>query len=170
MITLDLLTEHHAAEVLEFERSNRTYFRTFVPDRGDSYFDLENLRTTLRSFAAEMAQGLLRMYLVRDAEGRLVGRVNLVDIAEGRASLGYRIGQAHTGKGYATQAVRLALAEAFGPLGLHRVDAVTTAANAASQAVLLRAGFALVRREPGALEHNGIMHDALHYSKTLPVA
>ncbi len=57
--------------------------------------------------------------------------LGLYDVARGhlqKAEIGYRVGQRHNGRGYATAAVALALAEAYGRLGLHRVEAFTAPA------------------------------------------
>jgi [ribosomal protein S5]-alanine N-acetyltransferase len=52
----------------------------------------------------------------------------------------------HWGRGYATEAVRQALAYAFGTMGLRRVVAETQVANTASVRLLERSGFRLLRQ------------------------
>jgi ribosomal-protein-alanine N-acetyltransferase len=52
----------------------------------------------------------------------------------------------HWGRGYATDAVRQALAYAFGTMGLRRVVAETQVANVASVRLLERLGFRLLRQ------------------------
>jgi [ribosomal protein S5]-alanine N-acetyltransferase len=47
----------------------------------------------------------------------------------------------HGGRGYATQAVRLAVRVAFDDLKLHRVQAAVVPENAASARVLAKVGF-----------------------------
>src|SRR5690606_36931600 len=74
----------------------------------------------------------------------LVARVNLTRVRGHHfhsAELGYRVAQDHGGKGYATEAVRLALDYAFVRLRLHRVEAAVRVGNEASAKVLLRNGF-----------------------------
>ncbi|MGE5591524.1 MAG: GNAT family N-acetyltransferase [Bacillota bacterium] len=63
-----------------------------------------------------------------------------------RAEVGYRIAKRHNGKGYATQALKLILDDAFGKYGLHAVEANTTPDNIGSQIVLIKNGFELVGR------------------------
>ena len=55
--------------------------------------------------------------------------------------LGYAFGPAYWGRGYATEAGRAVLSEAFGSLGLTRLVAVTSDDNHASQHVLHKLGF-----------------------------
>ena len=154
-----------AADILQFERENRAYFTQWVPDRGDDYFIPANMERFLAEIEAEQARGECYMYLVRLA-GELVGRVNLTDVKDGAASLGYRMGQRHSGKGYATEAVRLALREAAAR-GITTVRAMTTGTNLGSQSVLLRNGFQPAGAVPRALEVNGERHDAVLFSKSL---
>jgi ribosomal-protein-alanine N-acetyltransferase len=87
-------------------------------------------------------------FAVRLADtGEFVGYAHLGEVErdQGRCKLGYLIGEkAHWGRGYATEAVRAVVAQAFGPLGLHRVQAGAYATNPASIRVLEKVGF---RRE-----------------------
>ncbi|MEM7021847.1 MAG: GNAT family N-acetyltransferase [Pseudomonadota bacterium] len=57
------------------------------------------------------------------------------------AELGYSLGRAYWGKGYATEAVR-AMLEHARPLGLHQLEAYSFTDNPASARVLEKAGFA----------------------------
>lgn len=54
--------------------------------------------------------------------------------------IGWRLGAAHWGKGFATEAARAVLAHAFGPLGLEEVVSFTVPANKRSRAVMERLG------------------------------
>ena len=63
------------------------------------------------------------------------------DAKHRRAMIGYALARAHWGHGYAQEALRLALGHAFGPLGLHRVEADIDPRNAASLRVIERVGF-----------------------------
>ena len=59
------------------------------------------------------------MHLIRDAQGVMVGRVNLSVLGKDRktAELGYRIGENVTNLGYASEAVNLVLEKAFTTYG-----------------------------------------------------
>lgn len=165
-LRLEPLRLGHAEEIIAFERENRGFFAQSVPDRGDDYFFLAKMERFLTEIEAEQARGESFLYLVRDASGELVGRVNLVDVRDGVASLGYRIGAKHGGKGYATKAVRLALAEAVSR-GISCVKAMTTVSNLGSQAVLRRNGFVEVEGRPESLDVNGTTHKAIHFERRL---
>lgn len=59
--------------------------------------------------------------------------------------IGWRLAAEHWGRGYATEAARLALAYGFGPLALPAVVSFTTAENRRSRAVMERLG---MHRDP----------------------
>lgn len=79
--------------------------------------------------------------------GALVGVINLNNIIRGyfrNAFLGFYAFVPHAGQGLMLEGLRLVIAEAFGPLGLHRLEANIQPANARSLNLVKRAGF---RRE-----------------------
>ncbi|MEQ7008702.1 GNAT family N-acetyltransferase [Actinopolymorpha sp. B17G11] len=138
---LQLLRHDHARALLVFERENRDYFAASIPDRGDDYFAQFDARH--RERLSEQAAGLLYFHVLVD-NGEVLGRVNLVDVAEGSAELGYRIAEKAAGRGLATRAVHQVCAMAASEYGLTTLRARTTLDNAASRAVLARTGFVSV--------------------------
>ncbi|MFF1465636.1 GNAT family N-acetyltransferase [Streptomyces sp. NPDC058330] len=139
MTMLQRLRADHAPALLAFERENRAYFAAFVPDRGDVYFTGFDARHA--ELLAEQAAGAHHFHVLADTSGAVLGRVNLVDVADGSAELGYRIAERAAGQGLATSAVREVCGLARSRYGLRSLRAVTTVDNPASQAVLGRAGF-----------------------------
>ncbi|WP_369169915.1 GNAT family N-acetyltransferase [Streptomyces sp. R28] len=139
MLTLERLRADHADALLAFEQENREYFARSVPDRGDAYFaDFDAL---LQARLAEQDAGVCHFHVVLDTDGRLVGRVNLVDVEDGCAELGYRVGERAAGKGVATAAVAEVCRVAGTAYGLTALVAVTHLDNLASRAVLERNAF-----------------------------
>ncbi|MFJ3962934.1 GNAT family N-acetyltransferase [Streptomyces sp. NPDC090036] len=139
MPRLQLLRLDHAPALLAFERENRAHFAASVPDRGDQYFDRFDERHA--SLLAEQAAGLCFFHVLVEDDGEIVGRVNLVDAADGSAELGYRIAERAAGRGLATAAVREVRVLAVAQYGLTGLRAVTTLDNPGSRAVLARTGF-----------------------------
>lgn len=155
MITLERLRDDHAHALLVFERENRAYFTRSVPDRGDDYFTAAGFAARHGALLAEQAAGVCHFHVVLDADGALVGRVNLVDVADGSAELGYRIGERAAGRGVATAAVGRLCRLASTAYGLGVLVAETTLDNTGSRTVLERNGFAETERitltgRPGA--------------------
>jgi ribosomal-protein-alanine N-acetyltransferase len=138
-VSLELLTAAHADAVLAFEQENRAYFASWIWERGDEYF--AEFAARHAALLAEQATGACRFHVLTDDSGAVVGRVNLVDIENGSAELGYRIAEKWAGQGLATAAVRAIIAVAATEYGLTVLRAGASDRNPASQAVLTRAGF-----------------------------
>ncbi|MDH6627978.1 ribosomal-protein-alanine N-acetyltransferase [Streptomyces sp. LBL] len=139
MPTLERLRADHTDALLAFERANRAYFARSVPDRQDAYF--AEFTARLQALLAEQDTGVCHFHLLLDDEGRLIGRINLVDVERGSAELGYRIGEPAAGRGMATAAVREMCRLAGTTYGLVSLTARTTLDNPASRTVLERNGF-----------------------------
>ncbi|MEU1039652.1 GNAT family N-acetyltransferase [Streptomyces sp. NPDC005551] len=139
MTKLERLRADHAPALLAFEQENRAYFARSVPDRGDGYF--AEFTDRHRALLAEQDAGTCHFHLVVDDRGTLLGRVNLVDVENGSAELGYRIAQHATGRGVARAAVTEVCRLAATRYRLITLTACTTQDNPASRAVLTRNGF-----------------------------
>lgn len=149
MPELQLLRLDHAPTLLAFERENRAYFAASIPDRGDEFFtEFEARFARLLEWQAARTDYL---HVLVAEGGEVVGRVNLVDVKDGSAELGYRIAQKAAGQGLATAAVRELRALAAAQYGLSRLRAKATTDNPASHKVLERNGFVVV----GELTLNG---------------
>ena len=99
--------------------------------------------------AIEAEHGHTFWALERKADSALIGWCGVIraDIApiDGKAEIGWRLAHDAWGQGYATEAARAALDDAFGRLGMNEVLAYTGPANLRSQAVMRRLG---MTREP----------------------
>ena len=83
--------------------------------------------------------------ICRHGDGAVVGNINLFNLVRlgvQNAITGYFVGAPHVRRGYATEALQLVLRFAFRRLKLHRVEASIQPHNAASIALVKRAGFA----------------------------
>lgn len=140
---LQRLRRDHAAALFTFERTNRAFFAASIPDRGDDFFARFDER--LDDLLTEQAAGLHHFHVLVDREGEtgmeVLGRVNLVDVADGSAELGFRIAESATGRGTATAAVRQVCGVASADYELTTLRAATTLDNVGSRTVLERVGF-----------------------------
>ena len=95
-------------------------------------------------------------------DGRFVGQLTLGNVVRGSlrsAWVGYWVESGVAGGGIGTGAVAMAVDHAFGPVGLHRVEATVRPENAASLRLLAKLGFrdeGLLRRY---LEVDGAWRD-----------
>lgn len=122
-------------------------------------------RRSYLSFLTRVETPAASGHLVRlNSTTELVGFVNLNEIIGGSvrsASIGYGAFVPHQRRGYISEAVALALENAFGPLGLHRVEANIQPGNEASAALVRRLGFRLEGYSPRFLSIDGEWRD--HY-------
>ncbi|MGH3821946.1 MAG: GNAT family N-acetyltransferase [Pseudonocardiaceae bacterium] len=84
-------------------------------------------------------------------DGRFAGQLTLGNVVRGSLRsgwVGYWVESGAAGGGVGTGAVALAVDHAFGPVGLHRVEATVRPENAASLRVLAKLGF----RDEGLLQ------------------
>lgn len=102
---------------------------------------------------AEQDAGDCHFHVLVADDAAVIGRFNLVDVADGSAELGYRVAERVTGRGVATDGVRRVCALARERYGLRRLVASTDAGNAASLAVLRATGFTPVRQTDDGLLH-----------------
>ena len=164
MISLELMSEENSIDVYSFEKENREYFERSLPPRSAQYFDSESFKEITRELLREQENHDVYMHLIRDAQGIMVGRINLSVLEKDRktAELGYRIGENVTNLGYASEAVKLVLEKAFTTYGLHKIIAGTAGDNLASQKVLLKNGFTFSRMIENDLQiHNECVHTAV---------
>jgi [ribosomal protein S5]-alanine N-acetyltransferase len=98
----------------------------------------------------------------RRDDDEIVGWLNVSEIVRGAlqsAFLGYGGVAAHAGQGYMTEAVQLVVREAFGTLGLHRLEANIQPGNQASIALARRCGFEQEGFSPRYLKVGGRWRD-----------
>lgn len=139
MPELQRLHADHGPAILAFELANRAYFAATIADRGDDFFDQFTAR--YNALLAEQDTGSCACYALVAEDGSVLGRFNLVDIEDHCAELGYRVAQHSAGRGVATATVRQLCQLAAARHGLRTLRAATSRQNAASQKVLIKAGF-----------------------------
>ncbi len=122
---------------------------------GDAYSrDVAESEARLERLLAHQERHGFSLWAVTDRESGLVlGDCGLVHWAHRgpEIELAYRLGKAHWGQGYATEAARAWVERGLGELGLVRIVAAAHPENAASRRVLEKAGF----RFEGRADYDG---------------
>lgn len=165
-IIIDKLKIEDFGKLYEFELENRTYFEEMVPSRGDNYYNNpETFIKMNKTLIDEQNQGLSCFYLIKNTEGTILGRINLVEIdkLQGHGHIGYRVGKAYTGKGIANRALNLLLKKASTELGIGQISAKTTQNNIASQRVLEKNGFQYITTSDEEFKMNGQLLSFVYY-------
>lgn len=169
-ITIKLLEKDDAKELFDFEIKNRSFFEKTCLPRGNSYYKFNNFIKIINELVDEQNIGMHYMYIIRNSENKIVGRVNLVDIVRGnfnKAEIGYRIGHEYIGRGYGEKAVKLALDDAVNKYKLHRIEAGVSPENIASQKVLIKNDFNVVGTYKKYILLNGKWYDSIIFEKVL---
>lgn len=159
-----------AEELHELRLRNREFFRPFEPIRSDFDFTLQAVKNQLETAIADFKAGTAYSFgIFLQETNQLIGRVNLSNVVRGawqNATIGYFLDQRHNGKGYMTQAVKLAVRFALQHAGLHRVQGAVMPRNLGSIKVLENAGFRLEGVSLRYLNINGVWEDHNIYAIT----
>ncbi|MGY2085190.1 GNAT family N-acetyltransferase [Blastococcus sp. SYSU DS0539] len=168
-VELHPLRRRDAVEWSRVRLANEDWLRPWEPTAGVAWEARHTppaYRAMRRMMARRARLGTSLPFAVR-VEGRLVGQVTVDNIVRGalRAGfLGYWIDRSVAGRGIASLAVALVCDHAFGPAGLHRLQADIRPENLPSQRLVERLGFqreGLLRRY---LDIDGAWRDHLAYA------
>ncbi len=132
----------YAAALFEAAVESRAEISRWMPWCHEGY-SIEDALNWTHPQPAAWAAGSGYEFVIVDRESKtLVGAcgINFLNIPNRFANLGYWIRSSQTGKGYASEAAKLAANFAFTELGLVRVEIVAAVGNLASQRVAEKAG------------------------------
>jgi ribosomal-protein-alanine N-acetyltransferase len=147
---------------------NAEHLAPWDPVRTASFYTVAHQEGVVDAVLADEEAGRGASWVLTDG-AEVLGRANLTNVIRSvfqSCHLGYWVDGAHTGRGLATLMVTTACQEAAS-LGLHRVEAATMLANAASQAVLAKCGFEPVGTAPEYLFLAGRWQDHRVFQKLL---
>lgn len=126
---------------------NQSHLAPWDPPAPPGFHDPERWPERIAGYESDRAAGrALRFVLLptTDESGPVLGVANLTQIVRGPflcASLGYSLDSAVEGKGIMFEALGAVVTHAFGPLGLHRLQANYLPVNERSGRLLRRLGF-----------------------------
>ena len=147
----------------EVRRQSKTFLQPWEPTWPPDSLSRGSFRRRIEQTEREARDGSARSFLLllRDTD-TVVGGLTISHIRRGvsqTASLGYWLGEVHTGQGFMTEALRAALPFAFTELKLHRIEAACLPKNDASKRLLERLGFQEEGRARGYLKIDGRWQD-----------
>lgn len=151
------------AEWAELRALSRDHLRPFEPAWTRDELTRTAFRRRIRHYQREQREDHgTSFFIFRNSDDALLGGLTLSNIRRGvtqAVTLGYWMGQPFAGHGYMTEAVAIAVRQAFDELRLHRVEAACLPHNIASIRVLERNGFAREGLARRYLRINGIWQD-----------
>ena len=118
-----------------------------------------------RVMSRDKEEAAARVAILRRSDGAFMGVVGLLYDAERAAELGYWMGRAFWGQGYATEAVARLLRFGFEEAALERVEAGAFADNAASIRVLEKAGYVREGHLRQSAIKDGVIADQYLYAR-----
>ena len=161
------------AEIRRLLRTNHEHLKPWnpAPPPGEDPSSITEISKTVLRQRREwkLGRGYVFMVAERERPATLIGKIALSGIMRGAmygAYLGYWMSADVQGQGYVTEALRAVLDFAFGPAGLHRVQAAIMPRNARSLRVIEKLGF---RREGYAeryLQIAGKWEDHVVFART----
>jgi [ribosomal protein S5]-alanine N-acetyltransferase len=161
-VRLRVLAREDRQEFLRLARESHRLHRpwTYPPERADQFDELYG-RSRRDDFVCLLA--------CLAGTGEITGVFTVSQIVRGAfqsAYLGYYAHERHAGQGLMREALEQVLDHAFGPLGLHRIEANIQPGNAPSIALARGAGFRLEGFSPRYLLIGGQWRDHERYAIT----
>ena len=160
-------------ELRRLLRANHEHLKPWnpAPPPGEDPSSITEVSKTVLRQRREwkLGRGYVLMVAERERPSTLIGKIALSGIMRGAmygAYLGYWMSEDAQGRGYVTEALRAVLDFAFGPAGLHRVQAAIMPRNIRSLRVIEKLGF---RREGYAeryLQIAGKWEDHIVFART----
>lgn len=177
-LDLRLAVVADAAAITRYVNGNRAFLAPWEPERTAYYYsELFWQAQVIRDRRSADEDRAIRLWLFArpGAEpltpGEIVGAINIANIVRGAghfATLGYALAEKAQGAGLMREALEAVIACAWGPMGLHRLQANYLPRNERSGGLLRRLGFAPEGYARDYLLINGNWEDHILTSLTNP--
>jgi len=163
---IKILDTNDKKPLFDFEVRNKDWFEQFVPPRPDGYFNFNSFSSIIDSLIEEQNNKACFLFVIYE-NNEIIGRMNISEINNNIAEIGYRICKDHLKMGLATNSLKQLIQFSSKKLNITELAAKTTSENIASQNVLLRNGFEYSGTIKDTAELNGHKVDLLSYSLKL---
>ncbi len=154
--------EDHGA-LLSLQERNREFFRQFMTTRAPDFYTVDAQRRIIERDEKGRRDGNWYSFgIFLNTSGELIGTIALTEVMRGPLQscyVGYCVDRDQNGKGYATEAVKLAVDYGFQELKLERIEAGVMPHNTASMRVLEKCGFRKEGVARKSVEIDGVRQD-----------
>lgn len=146
------------------ETDKEDYFTNISHDKKVLETFICRYAETLEDFDFSDYSGREDLFAIRLKEnGRLIGILSLFDEKDGSCEIGYGIGSAYWGRGYATEAVKRFIDYLFEEKDVHTVRSSCFIGNGASRRVMEKCGMTYERFSEKELTYLGVERDLDYY-------
>lgn len=172
-LTLRLATPRDVTAIVRYFGENRAFLEPWEPRRPERFYTEEFwAEQVARNRDDAAADRSLRLFIFpTDAPGEVIGTANFTEFVRGifqACYLGYGLSAAREGQEYMREALRAAIAHAFGPLRMHRIMANYLPHNRRSGNLLKALGFQVEGYARDYLRIGGRWEDHVLTSLTNP--
>lgn len=144
-IYLRFFEKGDAEAYTELQIRNREFFKNYVTTRSDKFYTLEYQKQFIKNTIVQRENDENYVFAICETNtDKVVGNVALTEVLRGPLQscyIGYSLDLTCNGKGYMSEAVKLAVKFGFEELKLHRIEAGVMPHNGRSIRVLEKAGF-----------------------------
>lgn len=167
-LTLRILNERDAIQVLDFYARNAEYFDCYETEKPDNFYTLDFIKNLLNAEYNGFLHGkYVRMFLFDDQyPDEIIGCVSFSDIRGGAmtsCATGYKIDKKYQCQGYAKKMLAMALGIMIMERGMHRIEAYICPDNTPSIALVQKLGFISEGTAYSYVQLNGMWQDHLRY-------
>lgn len=168
-LQLMVCNEEYSNALLTFMTENKDFFAPYEPLRQPAFYTEAFQAQILRAEFQAMLRGTyVRYYLfLKENPAHIIGTVSFSNISRSddkSCRVGYKLDKAHTGMGYATEALHRLLPEVHKSLAIHRIEADILLENLPSLRLIERLGFTYEGVAHSSHEIGGVWRDHLRYS------
>lgn len=172
-LTLRIAIKKDIPQLIKYFQDNRDYFTPFDPILFDHLFTEEYWQYQIENNVLEFIhdQSLKLFIFPQKKSTKVIGTINFSNFIRGAAHfcyVGYSLAESEQGKGYMTEALKVATEYVFEELNFHRIMANYMPHNRRSGNVLKRLGFVVEGYARDYLLINGKWEDHILTSLVNP--
>jgi ribosomal-protein-alanine N-acetyltransferase len=167
-LTLKILNESNASEVLDFYQRNQAWFDLYEPEKPNDFYTEAFINKILRAETKAFLDGThVRLFLYDTlVSDNIIGTIsfsNIKNLPFRSCCIGYKIDKKYQRHGYGRKMLTMALKIMVIERGMHRIDAYISPENEASIALATRLGFINEGTAYAYVQLHGTWQDHLHY-------
>ena len=124
---------------LSLREDSKTFLELWEPKRGSEFFKRSAFNNRVRWARKSSKAGQAYQFFIFDKFETLLGSITIDNIRKGpsnAATLGYWLGEKHTGKGFMKETILAIIDFSFNKLNISRLEAATLPENKPSRTLL----------------------------------